>query len=318
VSAPTFIASGANASSTASPLAVAYPAGLQADNTAIGFPAGWTPVAQIDNTAAFSSVWAWKRLDGTESGTIDVTTGTAGTSARMGIFRGCLSYGTPYEDVQTATGNDANPTSPAAGITVAAVKRLGLVLWTARRNVATTNADGTWTEAWDSGGLGVRTVPDTKQIDANEGGSDVRTIGTANPWSVWSLALKPDYERMGFVRGGPRLTSLAQDSRQKAEGFVRSGPRLFAPAQNSYEARGGALHTAARIFGTVAAAAVLEARSGILRLGHRLLGVFGTPAPPRSSGTARGAGSTRTITGLGDAPQSRGTGSARNTRGLGE
>lgn len=118
----------------------AYPAGLQANdiafihahihdsvsNNSIQVPSGWTAVINhnLDVPRAAHGVF-WKRLNGSESGTVEVfptgaaTGGSDTFEAVMSVWRGCIATGTPYEDANsnlnfgtTMTGASCTTTGP--------------------------------------------------------------------------------------------------------------------------------------------------------------------------------------------------------------
>lgn len=210
---PQFVAAGTAAGNfgTTNPVNVPYPAGLAANDIAfieatsrenfttahnIDTPAGWNLVGEAGTNGSASNRHAlfWKRLVGTESGTVQITrTPTYGTADQFGgimsIWRGCVASGTPYEGLATNAGSGATITS--AAVTTTGINRL-VVDFLGALNGGGKTPPGTRTEDYDAsfGGQSGACAAHIEQATA-------ATVAAVNysqasaAWQVFSLALLP-------------------------------------------------------------------------------------------------------------------------------
>jgi hypothetical protein len=200
--------------SSSNPAAVPYPAGLQADDIAflhciindsvsansISTPAGWTEVDQeiLNGVGTSSHAVYWKRLTGSESGTVSVgTSGSHGVDDSLGgimtIWRGCVASGTPYEGLANNTAQSTSITG--AAVTTTGANRTILHFAATRGGNATTPAAG-YTEEYEvtsSTGtvdLGLYLF----SIERASAGNEASAIHAASfnlRWQTMALALIP-------------------------------------------------------------------------------------------------------------------------------
>lgn len=219
MAAPAFVAAGTVVQGTTS-VAVPYYAGLAANDIAFIFAndrsnptladiAGWTGEPQVavgGGTANDCRIW-WRRLVGSESGNVTVTsTSGAAVNAVMIGVSGAITTGTPYEDYDgTAAGDSTSATSNT--ITTTGDERLG-IRFTATVTVGgAADAPTGWTERVDSVGIAEAISIDTKTIaSAGDEAASTRTVATGE-WSVLTLAVlppavagQPYAKRMGGVK----------------------------------------------------------------------------------------------------------------------
>lgn len=197
------------------PLDVPYPAGLQADDIAflhcvindsaaansVDTPAGWTLVDQellsglnFGNHALF-----WKRLTGSESGTVTVNTaGSIGTDDSFGgimsIWRGAVASGTPYEGLANNTGQSTSMAS--AAVTTTGSNRTVVHFGATRGGASGATASAGYTEQYDQD-HGTGTVDlglmcfSIERASAGIQAAATHTIANSLRWQVMALALIP-------------------------------------------------------------------------------------------------------------------------------
>lgn len=195
---PTFVAAGGVARSGLS-VAAPYYSGLAAGDIAIIQvraptpirPSGWTQMGSSVSEGGSSDTLYWRRLDGTESGTVTVT--ASGGSAMMTGWRGCVDNGDPYEALDTDHGT-GNPGS-SRSITTTGVQRRAVILWTLNTFAGnTSDPDTGWTEAAeDNDGITISFIADTQAMAlADTAAAAERTSsGTLFSWASFSFALLP-------------------------------------------------------------------------------------------------------------------------------
>lgn len=193
---------------------VDYPVGLWAGDIAfissaiydattvnsINTPAGWTLVSQNDVAiVGYSHAVFWKRLSGSESGTVTLTTTNPFSDpvdtwvSAMGIWRGCVASGTPYEQLGSNTAT--NTSMAGTGVTTAGVNRTVLDFATCENDTLSAPAAG-WTEQYDytttsgspDGGLKLYSI---ERPAAGSYGAATHTLAASQRWQVTSLALIP-------------------------------------------------------------------------------------------------------------------------------
>lgn len=122
-SGPSFVGAGAGSVATAGTQSVAYPGSLASGYRLILFatahvgtvstPSGWTLDFPAQSNGASEQAYQFSRVsDGTETGSITLTSSSTYTVARMYAFRGCSA--SPYESGDTTT-NNAGPDLTTVG-----------------------------------------------------------------------------------------------------------------------------------------------------------------------------------------------------------
>jgi hypothetical protein len=115
-----------------SDLVITYPAGPQSNDIAfihvvtaegqgighnIECPSGWTEAHEGTYRDNFRHALFWKRLTGSESGTVTITITGGSTSFTVAgtitYWRGCVASGTPYEGLANAGGENGTVVSSA-------------------------------------------------------------------------------------------------------------------------------------------------------------------------------------------------------------
>jgi hypothetical protein len=202
--APQLVATGAVA--TGSSGVAAYPAGIQANDIAIIYvhalassgsltfnvPSGWTQIDQQQVAVANRAHAAfWKRLTGSETGSVTVTTNIGATvTAGMTVWRGCLSSGSPVEGSNHAQQTVTTAVIGAPTRTIASPDRTLVHCYASVDGAPTFTPGSEYTVAWQDGattkgGLTYRylTVP----IDVAETGS----LSATDRWGVVYFSLIP-------------------------------------------------------------------------------------------------------------------------------
>ena len=121
-------------------------------NASINALAGWTQVIEETLVNDDTARLLWKRLDGTESGTVTVnfseTTNTGVASAVISVWRGCLRTGDPFEGAakssQTATTSHVGPSVTTTGPNRRVVNVFGI-----SNSPSTGTVGGSWTEEYE-------------------------------------------------------------------------------------------------------------------------------------------------------------------------
>lgn len=158
------------------------------------YPVGWTEVAEVAGTGHESS-WAWRRSDGTESGTITITlTGNSTMSfARIYCFRSATTSGAPYENNGDTTGASTGPTNE--NTTLSGDNRLALGFVLVEDNIA----PGSWTNGWtedadtgtSAGNDGELALVSKQFTTGTLSGQTTGTLNTSENWTIFGMALKP-------------------------------------------------------------------------------------------------------------------------------
>lgn len=214
---PTFQADGGLSELGVSNPLPAYPGGIQADdiafihahihdstsNNSIQTPAGWNVVLNHNlDTLRVAHGLFWKRLDGTESGSVEVfptnaaNAGSDTFEAVMSVWRGCIASGTPYEDMDSnfvPGPADANMTG--ADCTTTGPNRRVVYFGGHSVDATVTPAVG-WTEVYDypafngniNAGLHCLAI---EQASAGTLSGVTHTLSANRAWDVISLALIP-------------------------------------------------------------------------------------------------------------------------------
>lgn len=207
--APGYEQTGTPTKSTASPLSVAYPAGIVAGNLLIlqvvgraaaaptvSEPGGWGTLYNETGSTVCRQALFHRVADGTETGNLSVTVSgtTASYIAWIHEFSGVDVSGTIPESGDTATGSSNSISVPA--VTTAGAYRLCLVFFMAADNNTASPAAANYTEpvadtnyTSNTGSMaGVQSYTAT-----NQGTVGATTIGmsASDPWLSRSFALKP-------------------------------------------------------------------------------------------------------------------------------
>lgn len=216
---PTLVNIGALATNASSPDPVdaPYPAGLAANDIAllhtfmydqsgssqtINTPSGWTLLSQgkagngVDN--GFPHAIFWKRLTGSESGTVGVVASAGHLAAdclmgRISVWRGCITSGNPYEQLGT---NNVEGTTAMTGssVTTQGDNRTVLNLCACDGATTSTPASG-WTEEYDSttgsGTGGAIKLYSIQRLTAGTYAAATHTLAAGRRWGVASFALIP-------------------------------------------------------------------------------------------------------------------------------
>lgn len=202
---PSYVAFAFDGGSTS--LDVPYYSGFQADDIAFiwafandtptfGTVSGWTALTQVNN-GTFGGRLYWKRLTGSESGTVTVS--ASGAVSALGIMigvRNALTSGTPYEGANSANGSGTSQTS--ATIITTSDDCLGLRFGGSGVASASSPPSG-WIERVDTNS-GFNVQIDT--IDLASAGTEAastRTISSAS-WVVQTLAVLPIPAASGLHR----------------------------------------------------------------------------------------------------------------------
>lgn len=216
-SPPYFVAAGAlvdHGASINTTMSVPYPAGIQENDIAVILCYSESAVGTthtITTPTGFASISEqpvvlnyirqgvfWKRLTGTETGTVSVPTsigsGAAqdGHSAVMFIIRGCVTTGTPYEAMATTSGQSTALTGSA--VTTLGAERLVAHLGTHRDSSTVTpaagyteNLDISTTVGSDNGHAVYTKSVSTAQAEA----APTNTLSINERWRTVSLAFIP-------------------------------------------------------------------------------------------------------------------------------
>lgn len=224
---PYFVSLGANAGAyNSQSFGVPYPAGIQANDVVImevrtqglaatttptiSRPAGWTtianPVGPSGSTSGDShsdlkstAAWFWKRLVGTETGSVTITAsggdGSAqGMGARMIMFRACVENGDPFESAISNSGDS----TVMSGTTIVTLgpNRLAANFYAVVDNANTSDPDTGWTESYDDSfafalGNQRRALSVAQMPIAGSTPPETRTFVNKAAWSSLSLALVP-------------------------------------------------------------------------------------------------------------------------------
>lgn len=214
---PTYVAAGTLAQSATTPnptLSIPYYAGLAANDIAIimcgGYPgsgtytfpavSGWTLANDTSSDPGFGTTQQgiyWRRLDGGESGNVSVAlTGSSDTA--LGIMfgiRGCITSGTPYEDLDVnseASGVTSDYTSQS--ITTTAANRL-LLRMGMDEDAGTSSVPASWTQRFEStesiGGYMCVTLDTLAQATATTVSATTRTGSFSSSFVIHTMAMLP-------------------------------------------------------------------------------------------------------------------------------
>jgi len=192
-------------------LAIPYPSGVLAGDIAfihimviqvsspvtLTLPSGWNEAAHERFNGAYHHYLLWRRLDGSESGSVTVAISAGGSSSsRFGVMSawgGCVATGDPFESLVNNEGasNSANCVSAAVTTTVDNEYILNFV---GRSETATSfTPPSGYTEAYDVnntvGGDGSLTQNYKIAATAGVQGASTTVAGTSGRWGVISLAL---------------------------------------------------------------------------------------------------------------------------------
>jgi hypothetical protein len=192
-------------------LVLTYPGGLQANDIAlihvttvnaastahdVETPSGWTEAHEGVYKDQYRHGLFWKRLTGSESGTITVPVTSGNTNwtvaGTISIWRGCVASGTPYEGLATSFGESGTVASSA--ITTTGPNRRVLCFIVTDELNSTTPGTG-WTQQFayntDVGEAGAtvqclyREEPSATSVAAGS-----HTVDSAR-WGSITLALLP-------------------------------------------------------------------------------------------------------------------------------
>lgn len=166
-------------------------------------PSGWNVISEGQTGSVLHHQGTyWKRADGTETGTVNVTSAAA-TSAHykggvISIVRGCVATGTPYEALSSNFGTSTTPTG--SSVTTTGANRLVTNLFGRGGGSATATvspASG-WTEEFElsatpSGGTQFIDLiwHDRVAASATTIAAEATTSSNNAQWRVDSLAFLP-------------------------------------------------------------------------------------------------------------------------------
>jgi hypothetical protein len=172
-------------------------------NNTINTPSGWSLVAQNNvGVPASPSVYMqaifWKRLVGSESGSVNITCsvahgGTDNFQGRMSVWRDCITTGTPYEGLATAGNQNVNMASSA--ITTLGDLRKVLCFAGCDDDTLSTPASG-WTEEFDVTSLSGSVDSAMKLYSITKATAGLlnaaeHTLAASERWRTHTLALIP-------------------------------------------------------------------------------------------------------------------------------
>jgi hypothetical protein len=207
MTAPTYVARGSLVAHVGSTILVPYYAGLAAndiaiiqvglaDTATIAAPSGWSSVGTfLDSSRRIS--FFWKRLAGSESGTVSVTVGDSSCGVMFGAS-GCITSGTPFEGFNSAA--DTSGIGPS--ITVTGIERLavwGFFLHDTGQGLSGGSfgspAAG-WTERLDSNDadsnyMATDTQTTSSNVSANSRGSSTGDIIVSGGFALLPVASTP-------------------------------------------------------------------------------------------------------------------------------
>jgi hypothetical protein len=195
---------------------LAWPVGIQANDIAIihalivdssnanalTVPSGFT---LIDNVPLHSDVSTtsgtgifWRRLDGSETGSVSITTvsgvqSTDTLAAGMSIWRGCKTTGDPYEGAAMA--RSISPSLTGSAVTTLGFSRRVLNFGATYTTASATPASG-WTEQYDylaeaGTGEGSLSMFSKERVGAGTESAAVHALDASRRWVTFSLALIP-------------------------------------------------------------------------------------------------------------------------------
>jgi hypothetical protein len=204
---PTVHTSGTASTGTTTSITPSYPASgavndicfllaSSDNNSLITCPAGWQTVDIVAVDANYSAALFWRRLDGSESGTLTLTRATGGAGLLFAAlpfsFRGCVTRGLPYEGLATTSGTSTTATGPI--VTTSGINRQAAQFW-AWGGIGVSTAPGGWTVCYqvnssigNDGSLACeRQAAATPRAIA----APSRTLTLSEPYVVFGLALLP-------------------------------------------------------------------------------------------------------------------------------
>lgn len=205
MTAPTYVAIGSLVGDTGASVAVPYYAGLAAndiaviqvaqnDSAAIATPSGWNSVGTALNVDKRLSFF-WKRLAGSESGTVSVTVGDSSCGVMIGA-RGCITSGTPFEGFNSL-GDVGSVLGPS--ITVTGIERLAV--WGFYLRDQGSGLSG--------GSFGSPASGWTERLDSNDGATNYMALDTQATDSNISIASRGTSAGDKWVSGGFALLPVA-------------------------------------------------------------------------------------------------------------
>lgn len=209
--APTYVTNGGLVgvgTSAATAATATYPAGVLANDVAflavlsdnhsvISVPGDWTAcgVQEDSSLSPSARVW-WKRLAGTETGTVALArvTGAAGEwfGGVIATYRGATPFGTPFEGYAVAQSTTVTMSAPA--VTTLGPNRLVVLYWCQGDNLASTVPGGYTNnfELLDAAGNDGGIDGDSQSVaTASTVGAVTRTLSLANPSLSFGMALIP-------------------------------------------------------------------------------------------------------------------------------
>lgn len=159
---------------------------------------GWAKIGQVNQTG-YSAGLFWKRLtSGAEANPTFNSPARTGTNvvlaASISVWRGCVATGDPWEAYLSNQGATSPAAGNATGIVVAGTNRTVLAFLALGDDIATTTPAG-WTERAapkNTTGNDQGHFHDSRtQATAGTVAAPSRTLSAANPWAIFTLALKP-------------------------------------------------------------------------------------------------------------------------------
>lgn len=215
---PTFVAAGTLAQSTTATnptISVPYYSGLAANDIAIihcggytesgeyTFPtiSGWTLIDELSSSPTFGTTHQglyWRRLDGGESGNVSVAFTSAANDIATGVMfgiRGCITSGTPYEDMDVISGAPGATTSMTSqSITTLGPNRLCLRV-AMDEDAGSSSVPASWTQRYELIETALSAVTSTldtiEQSSAGTVSASTRTQSFSGSFVIHTLAMIP-------------------------------------------------------------------------------------------------------------------------------
>jgi hypothetical protein len=162
-------------------------------NSAVSWPAGWTPLDQTSNSTTMSLSIGYRIANGSEGATI-IVTGPSSKAAQL-CFKARGRSGNP-EKGTGATGTSANPDSPSVTPSWGVAQTLFIALWARADQAAIpatalpasyTLADAIGTSAALSCGIGAA----YRLLSGSTDDPSAWTVSTSGAWVAQTIAVKP-------------------------------------------------------------------------------------------------------------------------------
>jgi hypothetical protein len=214
VAVPTFFDAGAgNVQAATTTVVPAYPASIAANDIAVcvalmngaadlTISGSYSPIVAPVNNANMSAAFWWLRLAGGDSAptvtSSTTATGTSGLYARIYVFRGCITTGTPYEgEGSTAPTNTTTPDTTA--VTTTDIDRLAAsfllvdddTAWTTAPPPATWSSLGTAYTTTTGGDCRIDAIGKTVATASTEPAAEIGLLSGLEICSTCTVGLIP-------------------------------------------------------------------------------------------------------------------------------